>query len=95
MLINNSSFYKHSKKNKRMKNIIKLYVLIMLIFTGFVSCSDDDSDFVGKDHNIVSFSLENEGNTYIASISGNKIEIDDLNLTLELLIDEEKERGGK
>jgi len=28
-------------------------------------------------------------------ISGNKIEIDDLNLTLELLIDEEKERGGK
>ena len=59
-----------------MKNIIKLYVLIMLIFTGFVSCSDDDSDFVGKDHNIVSFSLENEGNTYIASISGNKIEID-------------------
>jgi len=59
-----------------MKNLIKINILIILSFIGLSACSDDNSDFVGEDHNIVSFSLENGNEIYVASISENKIVID-------------------
>jgi len=55
------------------KYIIKLAFFISLVLLG--ACSDDNDDFTGTDSIIASFELVKDGDTYIASITDNRISI--------------------
>lgn len=58
-----------------MKNILKIYSMLLFCFAVLCSCEKEDDTFIGTDNYMTSFSLEKNGVKYIGAITDGVIEV--------------------